>query len=82
VNELKSRCGALNEDQKRTLVLELFEQDVKAGLDAAVAEKLKELARFIERLWDKYRVTLGDLRSSRQTAEDAANTFMSSLGYQ
>ena len=58
VNELKSRCGVMSDDQKRALVLELFAQDVQAGLDAAVAEKRQELERFIEGLWDKYRVTL------------------------
>ena len=50
----------MNADQKRALVLELFAQDVQAGLDAAVAEKRQELVRFIEGLWDKYRVTLID----------------------
>ena len=82
VNELKARCGAMNDDQKRALALELFAQDVQAGLDAAVAEKRQGLVRVIEGLWDKYRVTLGDLRFNRHTAEDAARTFMSSLGYQ
>lgn len=76
VNELKSRCGAMNEDQKRSLVLELFAQDVQAGLDAAVAEKRQELVRFIEGLWDKYRVTMGSLTQHRdQLAEQLSQAF-------
>ena len=59
MDELKSRCDAMNDDEKRALVLELFAQDVQAGLDAAVSEKRQELVRFVEGLWDKYRVTLG-----------------------
>lgn len=81
VNELKSRCGAMNDAQKRALVLELFAQDVQAGLDAAVAEKRQELVRFIEGLWDKYRVTLADLRNSRSTAETTLQGFVSQLAY-
>jgi hypothetical protein len=65
VDELKSRCGAMSDDQKRALVLELFAQDVQTGLDAAVAEKRQELMRFVEGLWDKYRVTLTDLLTGR-----------------
>lgn len=82
VNELKVRCSAMNDDQKRALVMELFAQDVQAGLDATVAEKCQELVRFIEGLWDKYRVTLADLRSGRRSAEEQVKAFLRSLGYQ
>ena len=76
VNELKSRCDAMNDDQKRALVLELFAQDVQAGLDAAVAEKRQELARFIEGLWDKYFVPMGVLTRQRdQVADNLADAF-------
>ncbi|OGH59592.1 MAG: hypothetical protein A3G34_04160 [Candidatus Lindowbacteria bacterium RIFCSPLOWO2_12_FULL_62_27] len=81
VNELKSRCAALNGDQKRALVLELFEQDVQAGLDAAVAEKRQELVRYIEGLWDKYRVTLAQLRGDRTGVETSLSEFLKQLSY-
>jgi type I restriction enzyme M protein len=81
VNELKFRCVALNDDQKRALVLELFAQDVQAGLDAAVAEKRQELVRFIEKLWDKYRVTLTDLRNQRFTTGNSLDQFLKDLNY-
>ena len=81
VNELKSRCDAMNDDQKRALVLELFAQDVHAGLDAAVAEKRQEFVRFIEGLWDKYRVTLTALRNGRADVELKLGTFLKALSY-
>jgi type I restriction enzyme M protein len=81
VNELKSRCGAMNDSQKRTLVLELFAQDVQAGLDAVVAEQRQELVRFIEGLWDKYRVTLGTLRGERSGIEEKLRVAFQTLGY-
>lgn len=82
VNELKSRCDTMKADQKRALVLELFAQDVQDGLDAALAEKRQELVRYIEALWDKYRVTLTNLRTERVTVEDQVNEFMKKLRYQ
>src|SRR5712692_116751 len=69
VAELRSRCAMMNDDEKRALVLELFAQDVQAGLDAAVAEKRQELVRFVEGLWDKYCITLTDLRRERAEVE-------------
>jgi type I restriction enzyme M protein len=81
VNELKSRCDAMTDDQKRALVLELFAQDVQAGLDAAVAEKQQELVRFVEALWDKYRVTLTTLRGGRAEVESKLGTFLKALAY-
>lgn len=81
VNELKSRCGAMNDNQKRALVLELFAQDVQTGLDAAVAEKRQELVHFIEGLWDKYRVTLNSLRTQRHDVEAVLNCSLEAMRY-
>jgi type I restriction enzyme M protein len=81
VSELKLRCAAMNEDEQRVLVLELFAQDVQDGLEATVAEKRQELARFIEGLWDKYRVTMEDLRLEQETVNKQLNSFLSTLGY-
>ena len=81
VNELKSRCGAMNDDQKRVLVLELFAQDVQSGLDAAVAEKRQDLVRLIEGLWNKYRVTMTELRDTRGGVEGQLTKAFSQLGY-
>jgi type I restriction enzyme M protein len=82
VDELKGRCSVMSDGEKRALVLELFEQDVQAVLDAAMAEKRQTLVRFIEYLWDKYRVTLTALRKERGTAEELFQDFTRVLGYQ
>ena len=81
VDELKNRCGGLSEDEKCALVLELFAQDVQAGLDVAVTEKRQELVRFVEGLWDKYRVTLTDLRGERAGIEGRLSQFLQQLRY-
>ena len=71
----------MNDDQKRALVLELFAQDVQTGLDAAVAEKRQELVRFIEGLWDKYRVTLHEVRGQRMKFEMQLTDIFHALRY-
>jgi type I restriction enzyme M protein len=81
VDELKNRCGGLSEDEKRALVFELFAQDVQTGLDAAVNEKRQELVWFVEGLWDKYRVTLIELRDGRSKSEGRLQTMVRELDY-
>ena len=81
VDELKSRCAAMNDDQKRTLVLELFVQDALMGLDNALAEKRQELIRFVEGVWGKYRVTLGELCDSRAVVESGLTESLKRIAY-
>jgi type I restriction enzyme M protein len=81
VDELKSRCAILSEDERRVLVLELFAQDVQVGLDTAVGEKQQELVRFVEDMWDKYRVTLEELRCHRASIERNLSDLLTRLTY-
>ena len=81
VEELKTRCGAMSDADKRVLVLELFAQDVQAGLDAAVAEKRRALLRFVEGLWDKYCVSLTELRGGQAALGARLERYVHQLGY-
>lgn len=81
VNELRSRCDALNVGQKGDIVLELFAQDLQVGLDAAVAEKRQELVRHIEVLWDKYSVPIGVLTGRRDQVAGALADAFKKLNY-
>jgi type I restriction enzyme M protein len=81
VDQLKARCAVMTDDQKRALVLELFAQDVQAGLDTAVSEKRQELMRFVEGLWDKYKETLTGLRNERAAIETRLHSFLEAIHY-
>jgi type I restriction enzyme M protein len=81
IEELKARSGALREDQKHALVLDLFARDVQSALGAALAQKRQALVRFSEGLWDKYRVTLANLRSQRVNAEARVTDILRKLNY-
>ena len=79
--ELRNRCAALTEQEKRTLVLELFAQDVQTGLDGAVGEKRQVSVRLLEGLWDKYRVPLTVLRDARNAVESRLHDLLGTLAY-
>ena len=71
----------MGEDKKRALVLELLAQDMQAGLDNAVSEKRQLMTRFVEELWDKYRVTLPELRADRVDLEGTLDCFLKRMAY-
>lgn len=81
VIELRVRCAKLSDDEKQALVLELFCQDLQAGLDGAVRDKQQELVRFVEILWDKYRVALTELKDARSAIGDKLNGILGGIGY-
>ena len=81
VNELRTRCAALNEEEQRTLVLELFAGDVQMALGAAATKKRQLLSEFIEGLWHKYRVTLTDLSARGHHSDKQLKTLVEALGY-
>lgn len=71
----------MGDDKKRTLVIELFAQDVEVGLDVAVKEQRQHLGRFIEQLWDKYAVPLQNLSDMKTKVTSILNDMMVELGY-
>ncbi len=81
VDELKNRCAAMDGDEKQGLVLELFAQDLEAGLNDAVRDKKLELVRFTENLWAKYQVSLTTLKKTRRDKEILLNGMLGGLGY-
>jgi len=81
VNELKTRCSAMSDEEKQTLVLELFAQDVKVALEAAVNEKRQELLRFLENFLKKYGMMLRQISLEREKHYTTLNHLMRTLGY-
>jgi len=82
LDELKIRYEVKSQTEKQALVLDLMAQDALAGLNAAVAARRQELVRFIENVWDKYRVTLGNLRQERLLVETKLTGYFGALGYE
>jgi type I restriction enzyme M protein len=81
VAQLKTTCDAMNADQKHALVLDLFAQDLQNALEGAVAEKRQGLVGFLERLWDKYQLTLINLQTERTQGQEHLTQLLERLRY-
>jgi len=81
VGELKVRCDVMSDDQKCALVLELFAQDVQAGLDFSLSVKKQNLLLFVEGIWDKYRMTLTDIYGQRNAVSSQLKIILRDLRY-
>jgi type I restriction enzyme M protein len=81
VSKLRDRCAAMNEDQERVTVLDLFANDLQVQLDAAVAERRYHLIRALENLWTKYATPLNRLSEARDAAAKSLTRAIESLGY-
>jgi type I restriction enzyme M protein len=81
VDELKTRCVVMSEDEKRTLVLELLAQDVQAGLDSAMSGKSQECIDFLANLWHKYRMSLSQVSECRGSAQAGLERMLRKIGY-
>ncbi len=81
VGELKARCGVMPDDEKRTIVLELFADDLLIGLRNSAEEKCSDLVRYLDGLFAKYKTTLGVLRGERATIEERLSNAASLLNY-
>jgi type I restriction enzyme M protein len=81
VEELKKRCSDLEPTARQSLVLELFAQDVQAGLDAAGYAKRESLSQFLVGVWDKYARTLCEIVAGRDQLSSAVSAIVKELGY-
>jgi type I restriction enzyme M protein len=81
VEELKIRCGGKSDAEKQILVLELFEDDVQSALRSTIASMRQELVRSIEGLWDKYKLTLDEIRKIRSSSEYILGQTLKTMNY-
>lgn len=81
VEELKTRCAAMQDSQKQALVLALFAEDVEDALDAAVAERCQNLVQFIEGLWNKYFSPISRITQQREKVLTELASMVRGLGY-
>ncbi|MBL8798676.1 MAG: hypothetical protein JNM56_32580, partial [Planctomycetia bacterium] len=83
--ELLRRLDSANEklatDGRRELVLELERDAFAEQLERYVAAHRQQIAKFLEGLWEKYRVAMRDIESERSAATERMTRFMRELGY-
>ena len=81
VEELRARCAIFHDEERQTLVLELFASDLQAGLDTAVSGRRQMLVRITENLWDKYAIPLDEIQQERRRLQSHLAEMIGGLGY-
>ncbi|MEF8768950.1 MAG: N-6 DNA methylase [Candidatus Accumulibacter phosphatis] len=81
LDTLTKRCNDMSGEQTATMVLRLLEERVQAALDGAIARRRQVLISCIERLWDKYSVTLHQMQRTQQALRGSVGQLLQGLGY-
>lgn len=80
-DRLKGKREDLTEEEAKELLLEKFYMQIKKQLDNYLNTEKKELVKFFETLWDKYRVPLVLLKEERDEAVRKLDEFLTTLRY-
>ena len=83
--ELQEKIDAirekLTEEQCEDLVMQLLHDGFIEELDAYLSAEVQKTIRAVNKLWEKYHVSVLTLLDERKKAEDKLNGFLSQLGY-
>ncbi len=81
IQRLEEARADLTETECEILVLELFRDNLNAHLESYITAHRQQVIAALEKLWDKYRVTLVDIERERDAAMERLETFTAELGY-
>lgn len=84
-SELQDKINAirdkLTEKQCEDLVMQLLHDGFVEELDAYLSAEVQKTIRAVNKLWEKYHVSVNTLLEERRSAEDKLNGFLERLGY-
>jgi preprotein translocase subunit SecA len=69
-------------DDVKTLVEDMLKSDALSFADRYLSEKKQAIIADIEKLWDKYHVSLAQIEKERDEATKEIKDFLTELGYQ
>lgn len=81
VKKLREAQQTLGDTDAQTLVLELLREGLEEELNRRVAAHRQAIVDAIQNWWNKYRVTLREIESERDTAKEKLDSFLEELGY-
>lgn len=90
IKEIKERRDELVEkarekirpDEAKVLILERWRQTLNNTVNAYIQQYQRSLRSHLERIWDKYTVTLTDILNDREKEQTVLNNFLVELGYE
>jgi type I restriction enzyme M protein len=71
----------LTEEDVNELLLEKFFELIQNQLEKYFNDEKKEIIKIFENLWDKYKVSLSELRNERDEEVKKLDEFLKRLGY-
>jgi len=80
-NKVTQKRNALTEQEAKELLLEKFYETMKQYLEKYLNAEKKNLTKIFENLWDKYKVSLNDLKTQRDLEVKKLEEFLEKLGY-
>jgi len=80
-NKVTQKRNSLTEQEAKELLLEKFNQTIKQYLEKYLNDEKKELIKIFENLWDKYKVSLNQLKAERDEEVKKLDEFLIKLGY-
>lgn len=69
-------------DEAKVLILERWQQVLNNTVNAYIQQYQRSLRSHLERIWDKYTVTLTDILNDREKEQTVLNNFLMELGYE
>ncbi|WP_367155114.1 N-6 DNA methylase [Methylomonas sp. HYX-M1] len=78
---LNRAVDALTPEQAAELLLKILHHDMQAILERYIAAQRKQIVASFENWWDKYRVTLTEIESRRDSASKALQGYLKGLRY-
>jgi len=81
VEELRNRCFRMDEIKKTNVVLYIFKNDLKIGLNHIFEMSTREIKDILQILFDKYNVDLKHFQEKRSKAEKLVVNILEQLKY-
>jgi len=79
--KIEEKRELMSEEEAKELLLEKFYEIVDNQLDKYLNTQKREIIKFFERLWDKYKVSLKELIQERDEEVKKLNEFLRVLNY-
>jgi type I restriction enzyme M protein len=80
-DKITQKRNSLTDKEAEELILEKFNETIKQHLEKYLNAEKKELTKIFENLWDKYKVSLKQLREERDEEVKKLDEFLEKLGY-
>jgi len=81
VKAVEEKRNSMSEEEAKELILDKFYQTIKQHLEKYLNAEKRELIKIFENLWDKYKVSLNEMKFERDLEVKKLEEFLEKLGY-